>query len=207
MKRGFAVFLALGLVLGAVGCTSSSGTHMQSPAPSTPSSSMSPSSPSVSSTSSPSSSDPRPSDGKAAAAAYTAFALAAKYAERKPSDLARRKALAAHAIEPALTNEAGSLVSYAANNIVWAGTPPTPRVRVITVLPASKPYPTVTLRDCPTAAPTWKPYDSKTHKVVPVQFPGSKAPPPHAVTVTVVYYKSRWMVQKTVTQVTKTCAP
>lgn len=98
-------------------------------------------------------------------------------------------------------------MSYAANNIIWSGTAPTPRVTVVTASPGGKPYPTVMLRDCPTAAPTWKPYNAKTHKVIPVKFPGSNAPPPHAVTVAVVFYKSRWMVRKTVTEVTKTCAP
>lgn len=99
------------------------------------------------------------------------------------------------------------MVSYAANDIAWSGTAPSPRVKVVSVAAAAKPYPTVTLRDCPTAAPTWKPYNIKTHKVVPVKYPGSTAPPPHAVTATVIYFKSHWMVQRTVTAVTKTCVP
>lgn len=207
MKRILVVLLGgvAGLMLAAA-CTSSTGTHTQSLGPTTPSSSPTTSS-SSSDSPSPSRSDPRRAEGQAATAAYTAFATASRNAERRPTDLARRKALAAHAIEPALTNEAASLASYAANDIAWAGTAPRPRVKVISVAPAAKPYPTVTLRDCPTAAPTWKPYNIKTHNVVPVKYRGSTAPPPHAVKATVIYIRSRWMVQRTVTDVKKTCAP
>jgi len=185
-------------------CTSNSGTHTQSFSPS-------PSDPTTTRSSSPStatSTDPADTpQAQAAKAAYISFEAASRNAERKPDDLSRREAIAAHAIEPALTNEAGSLVSYAANGIAWAGSAPTPRVSVKTVAGLAKPYPRVTLADCPTASLTWKPYDSKTHKPVPVKFPGSNAPLPHAITAIVIYYDSRWVVQKTVTEVTKTCAP
>ena len=205
VKRFLVAVVAAASLMTLAACDSS-GTHTQSLNPSAPSSQPGRSS-SSSDSPSPSQSDPRPAEGKAATAAYTAFAMASRNAERRPTDLGRRKALAAHAIEPALTNEAASLVSYAANDIAWSGTAPSPRVRVVSVDPAAKPYPSVTLRDCPTAAPTWKPYNIKTHEVVPVKYPGSTAPPPHAVTATVVYFKSHWMVQRTVTEVKKTCAP
>lgn len=208
MRRGFAAAVLTLVAVSIAGC-GGSATQAQSLSPTTPTSTAGrttvPSTPSTSPA--PSQTDPKSTDGKAAATAYSAFAAAARNAERRPTDLARRKALAAHAIEPALTSEAGSLVSYAANDIAWSGTAPTPRISVIAVAPSAEPYPTVTVRDCPTPAPSWKPYNIKTHKVIPVTFPGSTAPPPHAVTATVVYYRAHWMVQRTVTQVKKTCAP
>ncbi|PZS32188.1 MAG: hypothetical protein DLM61_07270 [Pseudonocardiales bacterium] len=204
-RRLFTAIAAAVSMLGLAACTSSTGTHTQSP----PSSSAS-----GSSTASESSSPPptgtsptvSPTE-KAAVAAYVAFRTAAHNAEKNPADTAREAALKAYAVDPALGHEGGSLISYVTGDIAWGGTPPAARVSVTAVQPASKPYPMVTLRDCPTAAPSWKPYNIKTHKPVPVQFPGSTAPPPHAITATVIYYRSRWLVQTSVTEVKKTCAP
>lgn len=203
---------AVAVAIGAVAltaCTSSTGTHTQSgPPPSSSASTSASPTTSPSSSADPSSSTPTAApQGTAALAAYTAFQTASRNAEKRPSDLSRRKAIAAHSIEPALTNEAAGLLSYSVNDIAWLGTPPSPRAKILALQLGAAPYPTVTLRDCPTAAPSWKPYNIKTHKPVPVKFPGSTAPPPHAVTATVVYYHSQWVVQKTVTEVKKTCAP
>lgn len=196
-------------------CSSSSGTHTQSysPPPTHPSSS--PSSPSRDPSMSADSSSPAPTSTspsvspteQAAVAAYVAFRAAAHNAEKKPTDTALENALKAYAVDPALGHEGGSLISYVTGDIAWGGTPPAARVSVSAVKPAANPYPMVTLRDCPTAAPSWKPYNIKTHKPVSVEFPGSKAPPPHAITATVIYYRSRWLVQTSVTEVKKTCAP
>lgn len=185
---------------------SSTGTHVQSPPPSSPRSSAS--MPPESSSAAPTSTSPTVSpQEKAATSAYVAFSAASHDAERKPTDGARANALKAFAVDPALANEGSSLISYATGDIAWGGTPPTPRVTVSAAQPTAKPYPTVTLKDCPTAAPSWKPYNIKNHQPVTVTFPGSKAPPPHAVTATVIYSHSRWLVQKTVIEVKETCAP
>lgn len=189
-------------------CSGSTGTHTQSGPPSNSSASTSASQPPPSSSAAPSSSVTTAApQGGAALAAYTAFQTASRNAEKRPSDLSLRKVIAAHSIEPALTNEAAGLLSYSVNDIAWLGTPPSPRAKILALQLGATPYPTVTLKDCPTAAPSWKPYNIKTHQPVPVKFPGSTAPPPHAITATVVYYHSQWVVQKTVTEVKKTCAP
>lgn len=198
------IFAVSTMVLAA--CTSSTGTHTQSPPP--PSSSNAPSTTPQSSSPAPISTSPNVSPTeKAAIAAYVAFRAAAHNAEKKPTDTSREAALKTYAVDPALGHEGGSLISYLTGDIAWGGTPPGARVRVTAVQPAAKPYPMVTLRDCPTAAPSWKPYNIKTHKPVSVKFPGSTAPPPHAITATVIYYRSRWVVQTSVTEVKKTCAP
>src|SRR4051812_17155157 len=109
MRRRFAGVIVILLLSSLAACTSGDGTHTQSVDPtSSTSSTPQTSTPPTSSTSGSSQppSDPRPADGRAATTVYTAFALAARNAERRPSDLARRKALATHAIEPALTSEA-----------------------------------------------------------------------------------------------------
>lgn len=189
-------------------CSGSTGTHTQSGPPSSSLASTSASPTPTSTSTAPSSAVTTPAPaGAAAVAAYVAFRAAAHNAEKKPTDTARENALKAYAVDPALGHEGGSLISYVTGDIAWGGTPPSPRVSVSAVEPAAKPYPTVTLRDCPTPAPSWKPYNIKTHKPVSVTFPGSTAPPPHAITATVIYYRSRWLVQTSVTEVKKTCVP
>ncbi len=182
-------------------CTASSGTHTQ-PAPSSLSGG------SLTSRSSPTPSD-KPVDSRvhAATIAYIAFTNAVQHADENPMDVSREQAIKAHAIDPALANEGGHLVGFRTEGIAWSGHPPAARVSVAAVDPAAQPYPIVVLVDCPTVSGSWKPYDVKTHQQVPVTYPKGSAPPPHASTATVVSYHSRWVVQKTVTNVTKTCAP
>jgi hypothetical protein len=67
----------------------------------------------------------------------------------------------------------------------------------------AKPYPTVTLTNCPTPAPSWVAYDVKTGK--PVPYTTAKVPPPYLATVTMIFYEGRWGVQQTSVDTGQTC--
>lgn len=203
-----AIVVQMGIALALSACTSSGGGHPTTsstrPSSTTPSNGTSaPTSkhPSTTTSTSPPP-DPR---STAATAAYLAFEKASRDAERKPGDHTRRKGLRAHAVDPALSTEVGHLVGFASAGYAWFGQPPRPRVNVKSIDPGN-PYTVVTLVDCPTVSTSWKPYVVKGHQPVPVTYPSGSAKPPHALTATVIHYKSRWMVQKVVTDVRHTCA-
>ena len=213
-RRTFAFAVIVPVLIAALAaCTSSSGGGDPSKSPSTPTGSSVSSTASVDPASSaPTSSTPSstaPGDdprGKAAVTAYTAFVSASYTAERKPTDLTLVNALKAHSVDPALATEGQHLFGYRNSGIAWEGQPPTPRVTVQTITTTGA-YPTVTLNDCQTVSSTWKPYIVKTHKAVPITYPTGSAKPPHAIAVKVIYFKNRWMVQSTTTNVKKTCVP
>lgn len=187
-------------------CSGSTGTHAQSGPPPTSSASTSPSPTSPSSSPGPSTSVATPvPQGTAAVAAYIAFAIASRAAEERPDDQQRFAKIKAHAVDPALANEGLTLFNYQRANIAFMGKPPLPRVHVGQVKAAAKPYPTATVVDCPALSATWKAYDTKTHKVVPITYPGQTAKPPHATTAQLIYYGGRWAVQKITTDVRRTC--
>jgi hypothetical protein len=146
--------------------------------------------------------DPR---GKAAAAAYLAFINASHAAERNPANGNLLNAVRAAAVDPALAVEGEHLFGYRTSGIAWSGQPPVSRLTVEKISDGAAPA--VTLVDCPTLSPSWQPYLLSTHKPVPVTFPPGSAKPPHATTARVIYYKSRWMVQSTTTEVKATCTP
>jgi len=103
----------------------------------------------------------------------------------------------------------GQLISYVFSltegGIEYRGTPPTSRIAVVSTDLTAKPYPTVTLTDCPTAPPTWNAYYRKTGK--PTADKPGKVKPPYLVTVRVIYYEKHWGVQKLTpnTSRTSTC--
>lgn len=208
-RRTAAVALTLLVVIAAVaGCTSSSGGD-PSRSPSTTKSvtstaaTSSPVSSPGTSSSAPSTAPPADPRSKAALAAYNAFVSASDTAERDPSRIS--KLLPRYAIDPALGTEQGLLTQFQVNNIQWRGTPPTSRARVVKTGFAATPYPNVTVVDCPTVSSSWRPYDTKTGKPLPLVKP--KVAPPWATTATVALYKGKWVVQTTKTDMTRTCKP
>lgn len=108
-----------------------------------------------------------------------------------------------YAFDPMLTQENAYIASLAASNQAFRGTPPAPRLRVVETELDAKPYPTVVLTNCPTPAPTWIAYDTKTGK--PVSYAATKVPPPYLSTVTLIFYKGHWGVQKTSVDSRQTC--
>lgn len=203
---GTASVVAVGALIIAA-CSGSTGMHLESPSPTSTgrstSSDASPTSPPTPTMSSPTV-DPRV---RAATSAYVAFDAAVHFAEKRPSDQSRFKAIKAHAVDPALAREGADLFRYQRGGVAFKGTPPPPRVSVKAIHLDARPYPAVALVDCPSLSSTWNLYTVKGHKLVPTTVPKGAAKPPYALTVAVIFYKSRWMVHGTRLNVRKTCAP
>jgi hypothetical protein len=142
-----------------------------------------------------------------AIAAYNAFAKAAQNAERAPRPLGSDYPSAAdftrYSFDPLRSEFLGYVASLAEQDIQFRGAPPTSNVTVTSVDLRGKPYPTVTLSDCPTGTENWQAYDSA-GKQLPVASPSS-APPPYLITAKVIFYKERWGVQSTTADTSRTC--
>lgn len=189
-----AVFAWAGL-LGA--CSGGSQPHEDTPttASSTPPSTV---------TSPSASSDPQ---AAAAVAAYEAFWRAAVNAQRHPvaaDDTYPQAAdFARFSFDPVRATYTGFISGLAAQGVQFRGTPPTPRVSVISVEPEASPYPVVTLRDCQTPAPEWNEYEVATGKQV--LRASANVPPPYEITAKVIFYKEHWGLQSTTTNTSRTC--
>lgn len=101
----------------------------------------------------------------------------------------------------------GQLISYVFSltegGIEYRGTPPTSRIAVVSTELTAKPFPKVTLTDCPTAPPSWNAYYRKTGK--PTTDKPSKVKPPYLVTVQIIYYEKHWGVRKLTPNASRTC--
>ena len=113
--------------------------------------------------------------------------------------------LGVHAVDPALGQLENDLLTFASAGIAYRGTPPTSRTKVTKIEMQANPWPTVTVMDCPTVAPSWKPVYVKSGK--PATLAPASAKPPYAVTAAVIYYKNRWAVYRTTVDRKHTCAP
>jgi hypothetical protein len=143
----------------------------------------------------------------AAVQAYRAFWRTAVNAQRHPvaagenyppdADFGR------FSFDPVRATYTGFISGLAAQGVQFRGTPPTPRVTVISVEPTAEPYPVVTLRDCQTPAPDWNEYVVSTGKQVPRA--SSTVQPPYEITAKVILYKGHWGVQSTTTDTSRTC--
>ena len=152
----------------------------------------------------------RPSPDETAAGAvtaYQAFWRTAINAQRRPvaagSDYPRDADVARFSFDPVRSAYRGFIAGLAAQGVQFRGTPPAPRVSVISVEPAAAPYPLVRLRDCQTPAPDWNEYLVATGKQVPRATP--KVPPPYEITAKVIFHEGRWGVQSTTTHSSRTC--
>lgn len=147
----------------------------------------------------------------AAAAAVTAFThyITATYnaqrAPRQPGQSYRAAAnFPSYSFDPIRTQENAYISSLAAGGEAFRGTPPTPRVKVVRTDPQAEPYPMVVLTNCPTPAPTWVAYDTRTGE--PVAYTKAKVPPPYLAIVTVILYEGHWGVQKISVDTGRTCS-
>jgi hypothetical protein len=149
--------------------------------------------------------DPR---AQAAVAAYENFFRASDAAFMNPPQighaLSAEQDFTRYSFDPVRGQYGSYAMNLAFKGYVWRGTPPQPRVSVTGVDLAAKPYPKVTLVDCPTVSPTWNEYVAKTSQ----QFLSSpnKVPPPYPITVEVILYKGHWGVTKSTPRNT-TCTP
>jgi len=143
----------------------------------------------------------------AAVAAFTHYITATYNAQRAPRAPGQSYAPAAnfpsYSFDPIRTQESAYISSLAASGEAFRGTPPEPRVKVTQSDPGAKPYPTVALTNCPTPAPTWVAYDTKSGK--PVAYTTATVPPPYLAAVTVIFYEGHWGVQKISVDTGRTC--
>lgn len=163
--------------------------------------------PSSEKTSAPSSSASPSTTGPdvSAKAAYWGFDRASRAAEQQPRNPQLISTIGRWAVDPALVTEAQNLAGFSLGGVAFKGTPPTPRMAVASTKLDAKPYPTVTLSDCPTPAPSWRAYYVASGK--PVAIASAPAPPPYEITVEVILYKNKWMVYTTKADRRHTCSP
>lgn len=107
--------------------------------------------------------------------------------------------------DPARSEYVGYVLNLTLAQLAYQGTPPTPRLSVTNADLAARPYPTVTLTDCPTAPASWKVV--ATSGPPPTTKTSPTAPPPYKATVTVIYYEKHWGVSKMTVDTSKTCQP
>lgn len=107
-----------------------------------------------------------------------------------------------YSFDPIRAEVVSLILNFTQGRIAFRGTPPAPRVRVASAATEAA-RPTVTLRDCPTAAPSWTAYYQATGKAIPARPSG--APLPHLLVVTVIYFQNRWGVSKIVPDTKHTC--
>lgn len=214
------VLVAAAMAAALAGCSSNKpnpgpsapDSHVSSP--STTSASGGPTSPKTSAATTPAtSSSSAPADPRVAAAvkAYDNFMAAYAVSEQHPPDSQGKPYVAGgdftkYAFDPARIEYVSYILGLTQLQLAYRGTPPVPRVSVTNADLATKPYPTVTLVDCPTAPNNWKvvatsPGPPATTKTTP------KAPPPYKATVTVIFYEKHWGVSKITTDTSRTCQP
>jgi hypothetical protein len=140
-----------------------------------------------------------------AVAAYEAYTRSSGNAARLPLPHGSQYPPAAdfekYSFDPARARYLAYVSALAESGVTFRGTPPSPRVKVISVEPDAKPYPVVTLTDCRTPAPDWRGY--RDDKPLPVA--SAAVPPPYLITAKVIFYEDHWGVQSTSTDTSKTC--
>lgn len=201
MARRFVVGAVAVTAVALVACTSGgAGSPTDSPASSTPLSTPA----TIGTTPAPTSSTPYVDPQvKPAVDAYKAYYDAYIAAQRHPSSRPLRNAMRKYAFDPAGNQAVVSLIQFASAGLVDKGSPPSPRVSVLSVQLNAKPYPTVFVSDCPTPPDNWATYDAKTGKKL-APAPG-RAKPPYLTTATLIHYQGRWGVQKTSTDYKRSC--
>jgi hypothetical protein len=207
MAGRWLIALALVGALSITGCSRGSADPTHSASAPASSRSVAPSSPATSPASSPPASPSYDPQVKPAVDAYLAFSAAAFVAEQKPpalgAPLPAGGDFSTYSFDPIKGDLLGYVTTLNRNHQAWRGTPPAPRVSVLSADLGAVPHPTVTLADCPTPAPTWEQYDVTTGAVAQPQ-PGS-APPPYLITAQLIYYEHHWGVSKTTHDSSRTC--
>lgn len=135
---------------------------------------------------------------------YITATYNAQRAPRQPGEpYTPKEDFTRYSFDPMRSQENAYIASLAAAGEAFRGTPPMPRVHVTSIDLDGKPYPTVVLTNCPTPAPSWAAYDTKTNKNVP--YTTTKVAPPYLSTVTVILHEGHWGVQKTSVDSARTC--
>lgn len=196
LMRAFTVVVALSLASCSKGASNNERTTPASSLTTTPT--MSPT------TLAPSSSTPSiDPQVKPAVTAYLAYNKAYVRAAQHPANAALFKQVAKYTFDPLQVQLGTDLGMLQNAGIAFGGTPPTPRISVLAAHLDAKPYPTVSLSDCPTPPKDWAVYNAKTGRRLAAA--PHKARPPYLTTATVIHYAEHWGVQKASTDYTQTC--
>jgi hypothetical protein len=146
---------------------------------------------------------------RSAVEAYESFMEAAINASRRPFKVNDKIPADAdftkYSFDPFRTQYKTFIWQLAADGGEYRGTPPTLNVKVKSMDLDAKPLPIVVLSECQTSGSEWRQYNTKTGKVLPRQT--QKVKPPHRSTVTVIFYRNRWGVQKIAFDSSRTCTP
>lgn len=141
--------------------------------------------------------------------AYEASVVATRAAQRAPfglDDPIRGDAdFTKTTFDPFRTQTRGYIAELADQGGEYRGAPPRVNVVVESVDLNADPWPTVILSDCQSGSTSWRLYNAKTGAAQPRATP--KVSPPYRITVTVIFYKKHWGVQKLTTDSSRTCTP
>ena len=188
------------------GCSSSSGTHVQSVPPTTSQTSSPSTTPSASApTTEPTTGPVTTGFGAAQPAVDVVVRVQSAYvaAVRHPSSSS------SSTFDRYLAGQAkiafdSSLKSAKSAGVEYRGTPPAPRMRVVSSTKAGS-LPEIVVENCPLNSTTdpFVAYYTKTGKVAPVSKP--KVPQPYAQTAKVFEINGSWVITSFTTDDTKTC--
>lgn len=201
-----AMVIAVCAAIGAVACSGSSGTHVQSPPNSTRAIETSSPTDSRTSTASASRTSPVPTYGAAYPAVKTYMMINARYY----AGLKNPAKFEASSLTPYVAGEAkivliNSIGDEKKQGRAYRGTPDTSRVTVkSSSLNGS--LPEVVLSDCPEPSTTWTEYALSSGKAVPTTKP--KVAPPYAATIKMFQpNREQWVMTSFVLDGSRTCQP
>jgi hypothetical protein len=147
-----------------------------------------------------------PPEAQEAVDSYKAFIDASNEAKRHPvadgdawpsgADFTK------YSFDPIKTQYEAYIWGLESQGVEFRGTPATPHIAVTRVDLRAKPWPTVTLKDCPTGG-HFDEYSIKTNKKIPDA--NGDIPPPYLITAKVIHYKNHWGVQSTSVDKSRTC--
>lgn len=167
----------------------------------------------ISPSTSPSGGSSTPADPRVAAAlkTYVRFTKAVAYAYMHPpkrtgDPLPSAGNFRQFSFDPAQGQVLNDVFSLTQLQVAYRGTPAVARPSVANVDLTAKPYPTVTLTDCPVPA-RWKIVATSPGPPPTVQSSPSGAPAPNLTTAKIIMYEKRWGVSTVTTHTSRTCTP
>lgn len=133
----------------------------------------------------------------AAVHTYEAFNRTLAEAQRHPVAVGRSYPTEAnfsrYSFDPLRAENESAISELSLRKRAYRGTPPTSDIRVTSIDLGAEPSPTVTLSDCRAGRARWRPYDTRTNKVVAGR--EERTSSRLGLTVRVIFYHQRWGVQ------------
>lgn len=152
----------------------------------------------------------RDPEARDAVTAFTNYWAAWTAAYRRPVNrnhppIAPAEDFSKYSIGSVKSDTLTAVSTYADAGLAWRGPAPQPRWEVLSTEPTARPWPTVTLGNCPTVA-RWHLVDVRNGTAAQTSPPApGTAKPPYRSVVTVIRYRSRWVVSSQTVDRTRTC--